>query len=417
MKTVTQARGRPSLEGRRIDLRWTPPPASDFAPASPLTGIRVVRRTRSYPRDPNDGTVVYDGAVVGEVSDRGLEPLTTYYYTIFARETGPIFHADDGSHVAAFATERYDLARRLYELLPAVHLRYDRPLGAATVAQLAQSNPDLPAALAALPPELRGAGQLRRFLHAAGAPADLMRSLAEGLRQVQVPDISRPEFLPHLASFVGWELDSTLPVESQRNEVKFAPHLYRSVGTVRSLRAIVGRYAGWHTQVAEFAEHIYRTNEPAQLNVFAVVERPSGWRGADDAAPALGLASAAAEAGAPVVTGTVTEPFALRPGMELAIAADERLPTVVRFGEGDFANIGAATAAEVVAVLDANGRRRDVECGGRAHPSGVAARRAIRIGARRALRGEPRDTRRRSLGTARLVPRLARASQIAVRDR
>ena len=38
--------------------------------------------------------------------------------------------------------------------------------------------------------------------------------------------------------------------------------------------------------------------------------------------------------------------------MELAITADRRLPMVMRFQPGDFADIASATAAEVASVLN-----------------------------------------------------------------
>jgi hypothetical protein len=193
-------------------------------------------------------------------------------------------------------------------------------------------------ALDALPSELRGQGQLWRFLYAAAAPLDLMRSLAEGFPHLHDVDLSRPEFLLPLAHWTGWELYRALPVFARRNEIKFAPHLYRDVGTVPNLRAIVQRYTGWYTQVAEFAQHIARSNMPPQLNIFAVVEEAGVWRGTDDAAPILGFGAGDNEATGsgrlPAILGdTATETFetfALRPGMELSITADGRIPVVVR---------------------------------------------------------------------------------------
>lgn len=356
MKSVTGVRAVPHLQGRRIDLTWQNPPASAFDGGLSLAGTRIVRRERTFPRSPEDGEIVYDGPVASQFADRGLEPLTTYYYTIFAVDSAvsPDYYADDNSQAAALATENYNLTERLYRLLPAVHQRYDTPLGTAELAQLA---PAVVSALNASPSELRSQGQLRRFLYAAAAPLDLMRSLAEGLRQLHDVDLARPEFLLSLAHWIGWELDRTLPVFAQRNEIKFAPHLYRNVGTVPNLRAIVQRYTGWYTQVAEFAQHIARSNMPPQLNVFAVTEEAGLWRGTDDAAPVLGFGAGSNEATGSgslpaILVSTASEPFALRPGMEFAITADNRIPVVVRFRPGDFADMGNATADEVAAVLN-----------------------------------------------------------------
>jgi phage tail-like protein len=357
---VRELRAVPHLAGARIDLEWQNPPADAFPPGLTLTGIRIVRRERTFPLDQDDGDRVYDGPAVTRFADIGLRPLTTYYYTIVAVDSGagPGYHHDERSRASAFATRDYALTERLYRLLPAAYQRYDTPLSAAEMDRLARSNPAAVQALDALSPALRNRGQLRRFLSGAVSPLDLMRSFAEGLRQLHDADVVRPEFLPALASWLGWQLDSTLPVFSQRNEVKSAPRLYRSVGTVPNLRAIVTRYTGWYAQVAEFAEAIAHSNSPPRLNVHASLEDAGTWRGTDDAAPTLGFGAsnnaAAGAAGSPPQPARLVGlagPFALRPGMELAVTADERVPVVTRFQPGDFADMGRATAAEVAAVF------------------------------------------------------------------
>jgi phage tail-like protein len=358
--TVRELRAVPHLAGGRIDLEWQNPPADAFPPGLTLAGIRIVRRERTFPLDPDDGDRIYDGPALTRFADVGLRPLTTYYYTIFAVDNGarPGYYHDEQSRASAFATRDYALTERLYRLLPAAYHRSDTPLSAAEVDRLARSNPAAVRALDALPPGLRNRGQLRRFLSGAGAPLDLMRSFAEGLRQLHDADVVRPEFLPALASWLGWELDRTLPVFSQRNEVKSAPRLYRSVGTVPNLRAIVTRYTGWYAQVAEFAEAIARSNSPPRLNVHASLEDAGTWRGTDDAAPALGFGAsnnaAAGAAGTPPQPARLVGapgPFPLRPGMEFAVAADGRVPVVTRFQPGDFADMSRASAAEVAVVL------------------------------------------------------------------
>jgi len=360
MKTAVKVSATPHLLGRRIDLTWQNPPASDFSGSPSLMGIRIVRRERSFPLRHDDGVTVYPasptptgyGPVISSFTDAGLAALTTYYYTVFTADALGTYYSDKDSRAAAFATENYAIAERLYRLLPAVHQRYD-PLSAV---ELARFTPETIAALDSLPAGLRGRGPLYRFFHAAAAPFDLLRSLAEGLRDIHNTDRSRPEFLPLLAHWIGWDTDRSIAVSSQRNEIKFAPRLYRTVGTVPNLRAIVNRYTGWHTQVAEFAQNVALSNAPPQLNLFASTQDGASWRGVDDAAPTLGLGAGANEAtgaGAlpAILVGSLAEPFALRPGMELAITADDRVPVVVRFQPGDFANIAAATAAEVAAVL------------------------------------------------------------------
>ncbi len=368
MKTVTALQARPHLTGHRIDLSWQNPLPADFEPGISLTGIRIVRRQRTFAESAEidgdgellqDGNIVYNGTIISHFSDQNLSPQTTYYYTLFTLDSTGSIHTDPQARVACFATQNHNLAAQLYQLLPAVHQRYDTPLDTAQQVALQTTNPALAQALNALPPPLKNRGQLWRFLQATAAPLDVMRSLAEGLPQLHQPDSVRPEFLPSLAHWLGWDLDQTLPLFSQRNEVRFAPHLYRQVSTVPSLRSLVTRYTGWYTQVAEFEQQIIRTNLPAQLNIFALVagSEPNQWHSPTNAALALGFTEDNASATGTStttaqLTGTESEPFVLTPGMELTITADGRVPNGVTFLPGDFVDMGAATANEVVTVLN-----------------------------------------------------------------
>ena len=369
---VTDLRAMPGLLGGRIELTWLNPPPDTFGPGRRLAGLRIVRRERTYPLDENDGTVVYPppsiaspvGPVISAFSDDGLQPLTTYYYMVVAE------WSDDpppalppltpfAQITAGFASKSYGAGERLYGLLPAAYQRLDSPLSAAEVARLRIMNPDAAAALDALPVAIRERGQLRRFLAAAASPIDVMRSLADALPQLRDVDRVRADYLPALAEWIGWEPDRTVPVYAQRNEIRFASHRYRTVGTVPNVRSLVTRYARWYTQVAEFADQLARSNAVPQLNVFAIVADPlaGGWRGADDAAATLGFSGANSVAvgmiGLPA-TLTGNAAFALRAGMEIAITADDRVPAIVRFGADDFpnGNPALATPADVAAILN-----------------------------------------------------------------
>lgn len=65
-------------------LTWTNPPDPDFA------GVRIVRRTDSFPTNPDDGTIIFD-APGTETTDPGLSPGTTYRYGAFAYDTSGNF--------------------------------------------------------------------------------------------------------------------------------------------------------------------------------------------------------------------------------------------------------------------------------------------------------------------------------------
>jgi phage tail-like protein len=348
-RAPARVRAVPGLLGRRIELTWVNPPVSAFE-GDFLLGTRVVRRERTFPLDPGDGVLVHDEGdpVVDRLVDTGLTPLTRYYYTVFAYD-GTAFHSGADSHASALATDDHGLADSLYRLLPAVHQRDDRPLRPDEVHAL---DPQVQEGLRLLPPELRGAGQLRRFLAAATAPLALMRSTAEALRQLHDVDRVPPDYLALLAAFLDWRTDRTLPVYSQRNEVRAAPQLYRTVGSIPNLRSIVTRYTGWQIKLAEYAQHIHRSNEPAQLNVFALRETAAGWLPASDAADVLGFAPPNTGAGSSTVTGTTVGPFALSAGSELTVGTDGAGPVTARFTTRDAVNLASATTVEVAAALN-----------------------------------------------------------------
>lgn len=65
----------------RVTIVWINPPDADLA------GVRVVRKTGSYPLNNTDGTIVFD--LPGTTTlDTALTNGTQYYYKIFTRDTG-----------------------------------------------------------------------------------------------------------------------------------------------------------------------------------------------------------------------------------------------------------------------------------------------------------------------------------------
>lgn len=307
--------------------------------------VEVRRRTVTTTFDLNHQVLAQHielldtGAVPGE-----LFPGTTYYYQI----TSPVVAATENPAVyraTVTATDSYSLARKFYELIPSVYRRHDvrtRPItpGAETIPEAASRS-----------------GQLRRFVDVFGATLDQLRSSAEGLRDLHDIGTVDYRFLPLLARWIGWDLnlDTTIPV--QRNEIKSASVLYKQTGTIPNLRALVNYYTGWFSQIAEFAQSIARSNQPPQFNLFALQQTATGWRSPDDAALILGWTAANATAvgsatDPATLTNSLSEPFALRPGMKLGLAIDGGLPIMIQFGAGDFADIAHATAAEVSHVLN-----------------------------------------------------------------
>ncbi|MFL6120438.1 hypothetical protein [Actinophytocola sp.] len=273
-----------------------------------------------------------------------LEPGVPYYYQLDspALPDGP---ERDRFRITATPGEVHGNHRTLYELIPEVYRRHD------TVTRLPDAGTGL------LPEANTAGGQLRRFMDTFGAAVDAMLSSADGLRSLRSASDVDSKFLPLLARWIGWDLTIEGDVARQRNEITTAPRLYGAVGSIPGLRSVVDHYTGWSTRVAEFAQHIVRTNAAPQRNLFASVRRDGTWWGADDAAPVLGFAApgdvaVGTDTTAAALTGSVAEPFALRPGMSVTVAADGGLPATVTFGTADFADIGRASAGEVAVVVN-----------------------------------------------------------------
>lgn len=67
-----------------IDLSWVNPNFAQFA------GVRIVRSTSSFPLNPSQGDLIYDGTGQG-VTDTNVNAGNTYYYTAFVRGAGNVY--------------------------------------------------------------------------------------------------------------------------------------------------------------------------------------------------------------------------------------------------------------------------------------------------------------------------------------
>ncbi len=199
--------------------------------------------------DPNSG----DFHRTVTVQDDGLEPQVVYYYALFENigaNGTPVYRSQRDWRAAVMATGRHGLGDQLYRLLPNLHAYYDEP-----------------------EPSQRGQGPLRRLLQVFGAAADQARSLAEGLEQRHDIHDVHAGVLPHLASLIGWESDLTANALTLRNDVLQAPEIFRTVGTVPNLRALVNRITGWDCKIKEFANNVFLTNAPETIRLWEIYER------------------------------------------------------------------------------------------------------------------------------------------------
>jgi phage tail-like protein len=211
------------------------------------TPVEVLRRTRTIAFDAARNPLRYREEIL-DVHDRpeGLEPGTTYYYEL----GGPALSAADPAAflAVATATEVHRSGRMLYELLPAILRRHDVTNGPAR-------------ATGAIPEASPDNGHLRRFIDLFGAGVDHLRSRADGLRDLHDVDTVDHRLLPHLASWLGWNLSHGKPISIQRHEIKYAAALYRITGTLPGCMIWVKRLTGWDARVKEFWRNVFFTND------------------------------------------------------------------------------------------------------------------------------------------------------------
>jgi len=250
-----------STDGNQIALSWTNPDPVGYP------GIRVVRRRYTYPVTVNDGVVVLDGTglhdrltpdgeALHSMIDENLQGETCYYYSLFPYAgTPPTYVFNPHNRCHAMATSPYGFAEQMYELLPRIYHRYDTVL------------PKNPVELAA---RLRESGQLRRFIDVPGSMLDQFYSFARASLDLHNLQHMEGNLLPLLAQWIGWQLDFRLELESQRNEVRNAPHLYKRVGLIPTVEATVKRLTNWESRIKEFVHNIFLSNKPEQLNIWAM---------------------------------------------------------------------------------------------------------------------------------------------------
>jgi hypothetical protein len=245
------------FSGNRIDLTWSNPDPAQFP------GIRVVRREGAYPTGPQDGVLVLDATGATAAADRGLRAETVYYYALYPYSGSPPQYDDDPhNRVSAMATGQYGFAARMYQLLPSIYRRYDAQ--------------QLPPPGSGVAPQDLSRGVLERYLDLPGGQLDQFFSLARAALELHDVNTLEGVLLPLLAQWIGWRTDYALPVDAQRNEIRFAPQLYRTTGTITALDATVDRITGWPVQTKEYMHNVARTNQPERLNLWAVSRDATG---------------------------------------------------------------------------------------------------------------------------------------------
>ncbi|MGV6875480.1 hypothetical protein ACUSIJ_22660 [Pseudochelatococcus sp. B33] len=269
----------------------------------------------------------------------------TYYYEL-----------DDGSAPGPEDLARYRSVVRAGEIFG-----YNRQLWSLLPDAYRGADPQLLPASAHVPgiPETsRAGGQLKRFSDTFGMGIDFLRNGANGLIDLRDPERAPAAMLAALGRQIGWYVAPSVPLEQSRNEVETATRLFALGGTIQAMRALINHQTGWSAQAVEMEAGLWRSGQPARGLLRFLRERPAApgvFGGGLDAAPAFAFPPGGAVGGVgmpAILTAGAAEPYALAPGLELTLSVNGAEPTRVVFGPDDFADIGAARAVEVAAVID-----------------------------------------------------------------
>jgi phage tail-like protein len=99
--------------------------------------------------------------------------------------------------------------------------------------------------------DVHAADQFRRFLFLFQHLMTTVTDRIDRIPQLTDPMTADPRFLPWVASWVGFELDESLPVHQQRELVRRSIRLYRTRGTRAGLEEMIEVLTGTRVRVAE----------------------------------------------------------------------------------------------------------------------------------------------------------------------
>ena len=168
------------------------------------------------------------------IFDLGLEEEKVYYYSLFFKE-GEKFGTNRRLQDTSFATSTYNYSDQLYDYLPVIYKKYDKE------------------------------GELKKFLEIFGYQLDLLRSYTKALRDLSDTDRCTADFLPLLSQHIGWEINYSQTISTQRNIQKGAVQIYKKIGTLKAIEAYVLSLTGWRCRVREFVHNIFMSNAPEKM--------------------------------------------------------------------------------------------------------------------------------------------------------
>lgn len=243
--------------GNRIDLSWQVPEGGS------ISGVLVKRRAGTHPESPNDGQTLSLNADGRSVTDTALDGGTVYYYMLFPFQGAPpVYSIDTHNRAAAMATSPEDFSGYMHSLLPGIYRRYDNKLP-----------PTVPIDMA---PEDAQRALLERFLDLPGGQVDQLHSAARSIQTLHNIQTTHGGHLPRLAEWIAWRTDFRQEYRGQRNEIRNAPSIYRTIGLIPTVEATVKRITAWESRTKEFVHNVFRSNQPERLNLWAALRDAGG---------------------------------------------------------------------------------------------------------------------------------------------
>lgn len=199
----------------------------------------------------NDTGAISAYRIKNSVSDYNLKSETIYYFTLFPFKKVPLEYALERSgKTASMASGPYNFSGQMYDLLPRIYHRYDTKLSMSVDVSDSQK------------------GELLRMLEVFGSQLDQLYSYAKAMLDICNIYKTDGRLFPLLAQWIGWKTDYNLKIDSQRNEVRNAPAIYKTIEIIPTVESTVKRMSGWESRTKEFVNSLFVSNRPERLNIW-----------------------------------------------------------------------------------------------------------------------------------------------------
>lgn len=255
---VLNASAEPLMLNHVNKISWTNPLDISF------DHVSVYRRVDQFQTDPSSpygvqiysgtSTLVYDYWLSAEdvpvtqttypqiantnfsqtISDGLLHTATNvltggqvYYYTIFCYDKSGNWYSSPATMVTSSPIDSMIWGSRLWDMLPEIYQKSDVGQG--------------------FDPTQAKRGQHQRLLALFAYAFEWTNTRAKRLPTLLSVFKTDPDKLDYIADFLGWSLDKSQPLSTQRNTLANALNIYHLAGTRKGLDTLVKYYSGFPT--------------------------------------------------------------------------------------------------------------------------------------------------------------------------